>query len=188
MLRILIKRNIKLFFKDKGMFFTSLITPIVLLVLYTTFLGNVYRDSFLSAAPKGMEFSETLVNGFVGGQLVSSILSVSCVSVAFCANMIMVQDKVNGSIHDLMISPVKPSVLAFGYYLANFITTLMVSFCAVIAGLVFMAVTGWYMSVADIFGLFFGCCAAYNVWNSDIQCCQFLLEITGANFCSQCNY
>ena len=42
----LIKRNIKLFFKDKGMFFTSLITPAILLVLYATFLGNVYRDSF----------------------------------------------------------------------------------------------------------------------------------------------
>ena len=27
---ILIKRNIKLFFKDKGMFFTSLITPVIL--------------------------------------------------------------------------------------------------------------------------------------------------------------
>ena len=26
---ILIKRNIKLFFKDKGMFFTSLITPAI---------------------------------------------------------------------------------------------------------------------------------------------------------------
>ena len=42
---ILIKRNIRLFFKDKGMFFTSLITPAILLILYVTFLGNVYRDS-----------------------------------------------------------------------------------------------------------------------------------------------
>ena len=41
---ILIKRNIKLFFKDKGMFFTSLITPLILLVLYATFLADVYRD------------------------------------------------------------------------------------------------------------------------------------------------
>ena len=30
----LIKRNVKLFFKDKGMFFTALITPIILLILY----------------------------------------------------------------------------------------------------------------------------------------------------------
>ena len=35
----LIRRNCKLFFKDKGMFFTSLITPVILLVLYTTFLA-----------------------------------------------------------------------------------------------------------------------------------------------------
>ena len=47
----LIKRNSKLFFKDKGMFFTSLITPVILLVLYATFLAKVYRDSFASAIP-----------------------------------------------------------------------------------------------------------------------------------------
>ena len=38
----LVKRNTKLFFKDKGMFFTSLITPVILLVLYATFLAGVY--------------------------------------------------------------------------------------------------------------------------------------------------
>lgn len=46
---IFIKRNIKLFFKDKGLFFVSLITPIILLILFVTFLANVYEDSFRSA-------------------------------------------------------------------------------------------------------------------------------------------
>ena len=45
----LVKRNTKLYFKDKGMFFSSLITPIILLVLYSTFLKKVYDDSFRSA-------------------------------------------------------------------------------------------------------------------------------------------
>ena len=31
---ILIKRNIKLFFKDKGMFFTSLITPAIPVLIW----------------------------------------------------------------------------------------------------------------------------------------------------------
>ena len=31
------------------MFFTSLITPLILLVLYGTFLSNVYEDTFRSA-------------------------------------------------------------------------------------------------------------------------------------------
>ena len=38
----LIKRNMKLFFKDKGMLISSLITPIILLVLYITFLGCLH--------------------------------------------------------------------------------------------------------------------------------------------------
>ena len=43
----LTRRNVKLFFKDKGTFFTSLITPAILLVLYATFLSNVYKESFM---------------------------------------------------------------------------------------------------------------------------------------------
>ena len=47
----LISRNRKLFFKDRGMFFSALITPGILILLYATFLANVYRDSFVSAIP-----------------------------------------------------------------------------------------------------------------------------------------
>ena len=68
------KRNIKLFFKDKAMFFTSLITPVILLVLYSTFLAKVYRDSFTSALPDGIVVSEKLIGGMVGGELFSSLL------------------------------------------------------------------------------------------------------------------
>ena len=44
---MLTRRNIRLFFKDLGMLLTSLITPLILLLLYTTFLCNVFRDSFM---------------------------------------------------------------------------------------------------------------------------------------------
>ena len=74
---LLIKRNVKLFFKDKGMFFTSLITPAILLILYVTFLGNVYRDNFTSNLPAALNLSERMIEGLVGGQLISSILAVS---------------------------------------------------------------------------------------------------------------
>lgn len=149
-LLILIKRNVKLFFKDKGMFFTALITPAILLVLYATFLSNVYKDSFLSALPEGLELAEKLVNGCVGGQLISSILAVSCVTVSFCSNMLMVQDKVNGSVKDLAISPVKPSVMALGYYLATLISTLLICFTATAICLAYIAKIGWYMTTADV--------------------------------------
>lgn len=58
------------------MFITSLITPLILLVLYATFLANVYRDSFASAIPQGFSVPEALISGTVGGQLISSLLAV----------------------------------------------------------------------------------------------------------------
>jgi len=147
---ILIKRNVKLFFKDKGLFFTSLITPAILLVLYVSFLGNVYTDSIKSVIPEGFEISDELISGFAGGQLISSILAVSCVTVAFCSNMLMVQDKVNGSIKDLTISPVKAHTLSLGYYIATLISTLIVCFAAVGMCFAYVAFAGWYMSFADV--------------------------------------
>lgn len=150
MTNTLIRRNVKLFFRDKGMFFTSLITPLILLVLYTTFLGNVYRDSFYANLPVGIPIPEKLMDGLVGGQLVSSLLAVSCVTVSFCSNFLMVQDRSNGVIKDLRITPVKHSTLAVSYYAATLICTLIISFVAMVAGLIYMAVIGWYLSLLDV--------------------------------------
>ena len=151
---LLIKRNIKLFFKDKGMFFTALITPAILLVLYATFLGNVYRDSFLANLPNAVELSEKLIDGLVGSQLISSILAVSCVTVAFCSNFLMVQDKANGTVKDLRISPVKGSALALSYYVATIISTLIICFIAAAVCLIYLAAVGFYMSIIDVILLF----------------------------------
>ncbi len=149
-LKKLIKRNVKLFFKDKGMFLTSLITPCILLLLYTTFLGNVYKDSFLMTLPEGFVFSDDIVNGYVAAQLISSILAVSCVTVAFCSNMLMVQDKANKTIKDLMVSPVKPSILSLSYYFATLASTLIICLFALAICLVYSSIVGFYMSLADV--------------------------------------
>ncbi len=149
-LGLLIKRNTKLFFKDKGMFFTALITPAILLVLYATFLGNVYRDSFLTAIPPVITIAEDLIDGLVGGQLISSILAVSCVTVAFCSNMLMVQDRANGTVKDLTISPVKSFTLAMSYYFATLITTLIVCLVAAAVCLLYLSTAGWYLTATDV--------------------------------------
>lgn len=147
----LTKRNTKLYFKDKGMFFSSLITPVILLVLYSTFLKKVYDDSFRSALDAaGAKISDDVLNGCVGGQLISSLLAVSCITVAFCSNLLMIKDKTSGAIHDLTITPVQFGTLGFGYYLSTLISTLIISFCAAAASFVYLAAVGWYLSAADV--------------------------------------
>ena len=150
-LRALIKRNTKLFFKDRGMFFTSLITPAILLVLYAAFLSNVYEQTFRSAlTAAGAAAPDKLIGGCVGGELASSLLAVCCVTVAFCSNMLMVQDKVSGARRDLTISPVKSSTMALGYYIATLLSTLLICFAASGICLLYLAGVGWYLSAADV--------------------------------------
>lgn len=43
----LTRRNIKLFFKDKGMFFSSMFTPIISLVLYIDVSTRYHKDIFI---------------------------------------------------------------------------------------------------------------------------------------------
>ena len=150
-LSALIKRNIKLYFRDKGMFFSSLITPIILLILFVTFLGSIYRDSFASAlSAAGINADATLIDGCVGGQLVSSLLAVTCITVAFCSNLIMIKDKTSGARRDLTVSPLHLSTLGFSYYLAALISTLIINLTAVAVSLAYLAFVGWYLSVADV--------------------------------------
>ena len=173
----LIKRNIKLFFKDKGMFFSSLITPIILLVLYVTFLAGVYRDSFNSAF-SGV-ISDGIINALVGGQLVSSLLAVSCVTVSFCSNLLIVQDKTSGARKDITVSPVKKSTLALSYFLSSAVNTLVISFTALAVCFIYMLKTGWYMNFKDVLLIMLDVLLLTLFGTSLSSCVNFFLSTNG---------
>ena len=147
----LTRRDLKVFFKDKGLFISAMITPILLLVLYATFLARVYKDSFFASLPEGFTVDPKIIDATVAGQLISSLLAVSCVTISFCANLLMISDKANGSIRDLTISPVKRSTLAGAYYFASAASTLIVTFAALAFGLGYIATQGWYLAASDVF-------------------------------------
>ena len=66
----------------------------------------------------------------------------------------MVQDKANGTIRDLRISPVKSATLSLSYYTATLFSTLIICFAATGICLTYVAIVGWNMLLADIFFLF----------------------------------
>lgn len=151
----LTKRNIKLYFNDKGMFITSLITPAILLVLYATFLAKIYESSLVSMIPENLNIPSNIINGLVSGELVSSLLAVSCITVAFCSNLLMVQDKVTGSTKDLLVSPTKKTELSISYFLASFISTLIINVTALILCLIYMTITSRFVGIGYVFRILF---------------------------------
>lgn len=179
-IKYLCKRNVKIYFKDKGMFFPSLITPVILLVLYATFLKKVYDDSFRSSLKAaGVTISDSVINGCVGGQLVSSLLAVCCVTVAFCSNLLMVRDKTSGAIKDLTVSPVKPSVLSISYFLSSLLSTLIISAVGAAACLIYLAATGWYLTFADVISLLLNVILLTTFGTALSSCVNFFLSTDG---------
>ncbi len=154
----LISRNTKCYFKNKFTFFTSLITPLILFVLFATFLKNIYIESFESiAAEFEITIGKRALNGVTGAWLMSSILSVSSVTVAFCSNIIMVEDKMNASINDINVSPVKRTTVAVSYFISNFFVTFIVIVTIMLIGHIYLACVGWYIPVSDIFMILVDC-------------------------------
>ena len=141
-------RNIKLYFKDKMTFLVSLITPLILLVLFIAFLKSTYEDSILSII-KGFDLDQSLIDAFTGGWLFSSVLATSCITIAFCSGM-MVIDKINRANIDFMVSPVKKSTLQLSYVLANLFSTFIITFVLLIVGLIYLACVGFYITFVDI--------------------------------------
>ena len=146
----LVNRNRKLFFRDKGMLLSSLITPIILIVLYATFLEKVYKDSFTTNLPVVVDISEKLMNGTVAGQLAAALLAVSCVTVTFCVNLTMVQDRALGVRKDFDVSPIRKPMVYLGYFFSTVQNSLMVNLLALVLCLGYIGIMGWYLTVMDV--------------------------------------
>ncbi len=146
-------RNIKLYFKDKMTFLVSLITPLILLLLFIAFLKSTYQDRLLSITA-GFELDQSLIDAFTGGWLFSSVLATSCITVAFCSGM-MVIDKINKANVDFIVSPVKKSTLQLSYVLSNLFSTLIIALVLLVIGLIYLAFVGFYITFVDFLLILF---------------------------------
>lgn len=147
----LLKRNIKVYFADNLVFFMSLMAPMVLLLLFALFLRGVYVSSLQSMLPEGFEFMQkNLTDAFVASWLMSSLMSVSCVTVSIGACIIMVQDKITGVINDIEASPVKKGTVSLSYFAATFCSAFIIMLIILVLGFGYIAIVGWYLSFIDI--------------------------------------
>ena len=146
-------RNVKVFFSDKSMFFASLITPMILLILYVTFLGRVFQNS-LDQDALGVALPAGVVNAVVNGQILACLLAVCSVTVAFSSNLLMVNDKITGSNKDIDVSPVKSHTKSLAYFAATFISTIIINLVALALCLLYIRIQNcWYYELKDILSL-----------------------------------
>lgn len=145
-------RSVRIFLKDKAGVFFSLLAPLIVFVLFVFFLGDVQIDQ-TKAIFQGMEYDEKAMKAFVNCWMIAGVVSVACVTVSFSAQSIMIADKQNGNLTDIAVTPVSRTVISVAYFMSNCLITLTILLCVLVVSFVYIAVTGWYLSVADVFAV-----------------------------------
>lgn len=147
-LSVLVKRNIKLYLKDKMTVFFSVLAPIIILLLYVLFLGKLQVDSIMTMlAESGIDSTLTTqdVTGIINNWMIAGLMGVSCITVCINTNMVMIKDKATGNINDMLSSPVKRWVIYLSYIISCFVVTLAICLVVLLLAIVYLACTGGLM-------------------------------------------
>ena len=140
----LTKRNIKVFLRDKTGVFFSLLSPLLVLLLFILFLGDLQIDSIkstLNNAGVANLFSDSFSKNVAYNWLIAGVLGVSCITVSFSCLAVIIMDREKGIENDYKASPVSNIKVYISYILGVFLSTLIIMLIVSFAGLIFLACT-----------------------------------------------
>ena len=140
----LTKRNIKVFLRDKTGVFFSLLSPLLVLLLFILFLGDLQIDSVKSTLENfGVLdlFSKNFPSAVAYNWLIAGVLGVSSITVSFSCLAVIITDREKGIENDFKASPISNVKVYVSYILGVFLSTLIIMIIVSICGLVFLACT-----------------------------------------------
>ena len=141
-----IKRNVLLFFKDWQSILFSLLTSIIVLVLYLLFL----KGTFVSAIQSAMEQYPGLasmvpqkdIDMFANLFLLSGILGSAMISVPFSCITVVVKDRANKVDYDILATPLKRGQIIFAYFVSAVLSSTLLTGIILAIGLVGISLQG----------------------------------------------
>lgn len=137
-MRTFMKRNLKLFFRDRSAVFFSLLAIFIIIGLYAVFLGDVW----LTDSMKDIEHADVLMNSW----LVSGLLAVASITTTMGAFGVMIDDKVKKINKDFNSSPIKRSSITGGYIGSSFLIGVIMSLVTLAAAQIYIKCVGgdWF--------------------------------------------
>ena len=155
----LIKRNLLLFFKDWQSILFSLLTSIIVLVLYLLFL----KGTFVSAIQSAMEQYPGLASMvpqkdiamFANLFLLSGILGSAMISVPFSCITVVVKDRANKVDYDILATPMKRGQIIFAYFVSAVLTSTLLTDIILAVGLIGIRMQGnMYLNASQVIKAF----------------------------------
>ena len=130
----MVKRNIKIYFRNKGAWLASLLTVFIIIGLYALFLGDQLSKSFEGL---GLDEPRLLTDSWI----MAGIISIMPLSISLGAVSI-VSDRSKGLIKDFYCSPVSRSKITLGYILSLALISFVITLLGFALGEIYIVVNG----------------------------------------------
>lgn len=150
----LIKRNIRIYLRNRSSVFFSFLSMLIVIILMLAFLGDMNVNNIISL------FDEYHVAGdrvlqkelaviYIMIWTLAGILIVNAVTVTLSLCGIMVQDEENNILSSFYVAPVRRRNFVLGYILAAIIVSFIFSLIPLIVSQVYLYMNGW--DIMDIY-------------------------------------
>ena len=124
------KRNFKIYFRDKGTIFFSVLSMLVVIGLMVFFLGDMNVESItriLGEFPgRDAGVDEKNAELLVLSWTFAGIISINAVTVTLAAYSVMIKDRESGKLNSIYTSPISRTVITAGYVAAAWLASIMV--------------------------------------------------------------
>lgn len=149
----LTKRNMLIFFKNKTTVFFSLIAPILILVIYILFMGNLQVSMIQEQFPN-LNLTQNEILSITNAWMIAGIVGISCLTVSLNSMFIAISDKERRVIDDFTASPVKLINLSLSYFISAFILTFIICFIFLIIGSLYLSITSNFVYIFNLVDIF----------------------------------
>ena len=139
----LTKRNLLIYFKDIQSVIFSLLTSIIVFVLYLLFLKGTFVDAIHSSM-RGLEaiVEASDVEMLANGILLVGILGTAMITVPFNCLSTIIKDRENKIDYDISATPINRWQIILSYFLASAISAFIMSEIILTAGLIILSNMG----------------------------------------------
>ncbi|MDN3480581.1 ABC transporter permease [Arthrobacter sp. APC 3897] len=163
----LMLRNLRLFFRDRMGVFFSLLSALILFLLYTLFLGSTQIDDLQQSFPGATRDD---VKGFVDTWMFAGIVGITSITTGLGALNVFVEDSSSGRFRDFMVSPIRREQLILGYLSSAGVVALIMTTVVLIISLAYLyLVDGISFSagqIATVYGFLALSCLAFAALSS----------------------
>ncbi|WP_277047429.1 ABC transporter permease [Solobacterium moorei] len=151
----LTKRNLLLFFKDKQSILFSLLTSMIVLVLYLLFLKETFVNAMDSAINQFPGLSSLIDKNdkdmFANLILLTGILGSAMITVPYNCLITLVKDRENKVDYDILATPLKRGQIILSYFVSAAFSSVILTGIILAVGLVTICMHGnIYLGTIDI--------------------------------------